>query len=69
MSYDIGGGYDGWKTATPWDNEKEITVFFECDKCQEDNEITITVSGRSGDAEVECEHCEQANSVSYGDDE
>ena len=36
--YDIGGNYDAWKLSTPWDDEKEISVSFSCDKCGEWNE-------------------------------
>lgn len=69
MGYDIGGGYDGWKTATPWDDEKEITVSFECEECEVDNDsVDVVVGGGSGDADVECEECGANNSVSYGDD-
>jgi transcription elongation factor Elf1 len=66
--YDIGGGYDAWKTATPWDNDKEITLYFECE-CGVENEVEAVVSGRSGTADVECAECGKTNSVDYGDDE
>jgi len=68
MSYDIGGGYDGWKTATPWDDEREVSVSFDCGECEFYNEdITVVVGGRSGDADVECEECGKTNSVDFGD--
>lgn len=68
--YDIGGGYDAWKTATPWDNDREISVWFECAECYAENEQSdIIVSGKSGDVDVECAECGKVNSVSYGDDE
>lgn len=69
MSYDIGGGYDGWKTATPWDDEVAITVSFECEECEHYNEGVETVVGRgSDDAPVECEECGVENSVTLGGD-
>jgi transcription elongation factor Elf1 len=68
MSYDIGGGYDGWKTATPWDDEREINVTFECRECEMENVTEVVVGGRSGDVDVECEYCETSNNVSFGDD-
>ena len=61
-------GYDEWKLATPWDDEREISVSFVCDKCDEENETEIVVGGRSGDADVECEHCGENNCVSFGDE-
>jgi len=67
--YDIGGGYDGWRTATPWDNEREISVSFECGKCEVENDsVEVVVGGRSGDVDVECAECGENNSVSFGDD-
>jgi hypothetical protein len=27
-------GYDGWKTATPWDDEVDVTLDFECEVCE-----------------------------------
>ena len=68
MSYDIGGGYDAWKTATPWDDEREITVSFECGECGVENETEVIVGGRSGDVDVECEECGENNNVGFGDD-
>ena len=66
--YDIGGGYDGWKLSTPWDNEREINVSFECAECEVENETEVIVGGRSGDVDVECAECGENNSVSFGDD-
>ena len=67
--YDIGGGYDGWRTATPWDNEREISVSFECRECEVENDsVEVVVGGRSGDVDVECGECGVSNSVSFGDD-
>ena len=57
-------GYDAWKLATPWDDEKEITISFDCKECEEPNEQTVTV-GRSLEWEVECSHCDAKN---YGDE-
>jgi transcription elongation factor Elf1 len=69
MSYDIGGGYDGWKTATPWDDEVETTVSFECEKCEHYNEdITVVVGRGSEDAPVECEECGVENNADLGGD-
>jgi transcription elongation factor Elf1 len=62
-------GYDGWKLSTPWDDEREISVSFECKECDEENETEIVVGGRSGDADVECEFCGKNNVVSFGNDE
>jgi len=61
-------GYDSWKLATPWDGEKEITVWFECTNCFVEQEQDVIVSGRSGTVETECDDCGQANSVEFGDD-
>jgi hypothetical protein len=61
MSYDIGGGYDGWKLSTPWDDEKAIHVSFECTECQVFNEDVEVIVGRSMYWESECE-CGAMNS-------
>jgi len=69
MSYDIGGGYDGWKLSTPWDDEVETTVSFECKECEHYNEdITVVVGRGSDDAPVECEECGVENNVDLGGD-
>jgi uncharacterized Zn finger protein len=61
--------YDDWKLATPWDDEREITVSFECKECEVENEgIDVIVGGKSGDVDVECEDCGTTNNVSFGDD-
>jgi transcription elongation factor Elf1 len=60
--------YDSWKLATPWDNEREISVWFECVECEVENETEIIVEGKSGDADVECGECGKNNSVSFGDE-
>lgn len=54
-------GYDGWKLSTPWDDEKEISIAFDCSNCEEPNEQTVTV-GRSLEWETECSHCGETNS-------
>jgi transcription elongation factor Elf1 len=69
MSYDIGGGYDGWKTATPWDDEVAMTVSFDCSKCEaENNGVDAVGSSRSDEVFVECEECGAENSVDVGRD-
>lgn len=68
MSYDIGGGYDGWKTATPWDDEVEVTVSFDCSSCDEPNDDVDAVTGkRDSEVIVYCEHCGKENSVDGSD--
>ena len=61
-------GYDEWKLATPWDDEKEITVWFECEDCELEQQETVVVSGRSGTVDVYCHECDAFNLVDYGDD-
>jgi len=64
MSYDIGGGYDGWRTATPWDDEVAITVSFDCGSCEAYNENIDAITGSGCDeVEVECEECGIMNNV------
>ena len=60
--YDIGGNYDAWKLSTPWDDEKEISVSFSCDKCEEWNEDIQVIVGRSMYWETECSECGAMNS-------
>lgn len=62
--------YDSWKLATPWDDERVISVWFECSECEAENEQSdIVVGSKSGDVDVECVECGKTNSVSFGDDE
>jgi hypothetical protein len=71
MSYDIGGGYDGWKTATPWDDEVSITVSFECSSpdCEEYNEGVEAIAGKRDEyVDVECNECGKLNGVDIGGD-
>lgn len=68
MSYEI-PGYDGWKLATPWDDEVAMSVSFDCDKCEEYNEDVECVGSRSSDeVYVECESCGQENCVDVSRD-
>jgi len=55
-------GYDGWKLATPWDDEKSITVSFSCHKCEEWNESIEVTVGKSMEWETECSECGATNS-------
>jgi hypothetical protein len=67
MSYDIGGGYDGWRTATPWDDEVVLHVEFECSECEEYNEnVEVVVGSGSEDVDVECV-CGHTNNVGLGE--
>jgi C4-type Zn-finger protein len=67
MSYDIGGGYDGWRTATPWDDEVTMTVTFTCDKCEFENEDVEAVGSRGSDEVITCcSECGAENSVDVG---
>jgi len=71
MSYDIGGGYDGWKLSTPWDDEVSMSVSFDCsnDECEQPNENVEVVAGRRDDyVDVECEECGKVNGVDIGGD-
>jgi hypothetical protein len=69
MSYDIGGGYDGWKLSTPWDDEVSTTVCFDCVECEEPNDNIDVVVGRRDDyVDVECEECGKVNTVDIGGD-
>lgn len=57
--------YDAWKLATPWDNEYELTVDFECSNCEVENVDVSAVAGRGdSDVYVECEDCSFGNDVS-----
>jgi hypothetical protein len=68
VSYDIGGGYDAWKTATPWDDEVSLTVSFECGKCEEYVEdLEATGSSGSDEVIVECPECGAENNVDVGE--
>lgn len=68
MSYDIGGGYDAWKTATPWDDEVSLTVSFECGKCEaEVSDHEATGSRGSDEVIVECPECGAENNVDTGE--
>lgn len=68
MSYDIGGGYDAWKTATPWDDEVSLTVSFECGKCEAEIEGLEATGGRGSDEViVECPDCGAENTVDVGE--
>ena len=60
--------YDAWKTGGYGDDEREISVSFECGKCEVENETEVVVGGRSGDVDVECSECGESNSVSFGDE-
>lgn len=65
MSYDIGGGYDGWKLATPWDDEVALTVSFDCHECEHEHDSVDAVGSRGSDeVYVECENCGVENCVS-----
>ena len=69
MSYDIGGGYDGWKLSTPWDDEVSMTVYFDCKECEQPNEdIEVVVGKRDDYVDVECEECDKVNTVDIGGD-
>lgn len=69
MSYDIGGGYDGWKTATPWDDERIYHVTFTCSECEEENEgVEAVGSSRSDEVYVNCSECDSENCVDVGRD-
>jgi len=68
MSYDIGGGYDGWRTATPWDDEVAMTVSFDCKKCDAEHDSVDAVGSRGSDEViVECDECGAENSVDIGE--
>ena len=60
--------YDDWKLATPWDDEVSISVSFECQECEYENESIDSVIGR-GDLYVEefCEECNASNQVYLGE--
>jgi hypothetical protein len=63
-------GYDGWKLATPWDDEVAMTVSFDCESCEEFNDAIETVGSRnSHEVYAECEYCEAENCVDVGPDE
>jgi hypothetical protein len=67
MSYDIGGGYDGWKLSTPWDDEVEVSVSFECKSCEVYNENVDAVAGRRDEeVYVECVECGVMNTADTG---
>jgi hypothetical protein len=64
MGYDIGGGYDGWRTATPWDDEVALNVSFECGACQAWNDdVSATGSSGSDEVIVYCYECDAENNV------
>jgi hypothetical protein len=68
--YDIGGGYEGWRTATPWDDEVAMTVSFECRKCEHYNDDVDAIGSRGSDEViVYCYECDAENSVDVGRDE
>ncbi len=68
--YDIGGGYDGWRTATPWDDEVAMNVSFDCCCCEELNEDVEAVGSKGSDEVlVECSECGAENSVDISRDE
>ena len=68
--YDIGGGYDAWKTATPWDDEILVSFSFECENCEEWNhDIEAVGSKRSDEVLVDCTECGAENSVDIGRDD
>lgn len=68
MSYDLGGGYDAWKTATPWDDEKTFYVSFDCSECEHFNDGVEAV-GSTSNSEVNacCEDCDAVTCVYVGD--
>ena len=67
MSYDIGGGYDAWRTATPWDDDVEMTVSFECRECEHQNDDVDAVgTRRSEEVYVNCSECDAENLVNVG---
>ena len=69
MSYDIGGGYDGWKLSTPWDDEVAVTVSFYCQSCEVYNENVDAVAGRRDEeVYVECDECGVMNTADTGGD-
>jgi transcription elongation factor Elf1 len=62
-------GYDGWKLATPWDDEISTTVSFECWNCQAYNDSVEAITGKNdSEAYVHCEECDAENSVDVGGD-
>lgn len=70
MSYDLGGGYDAWRTATPWDDEVALNVSFTCDTCEfEHEDVEATGTRGSDEVIVYCEECGAENSVDVGRDE
>lgn len=61
-------GYDGWKTATPWDDEISLSVSFDCEKCEHENDSVEAIGSRGSDeVYVECEECGAENCVSVGE--
>jgi rubredoxin len=64
MSYDL-PDYDGWKTATPWDNEQEIEISFECRECLVESDGVALVVNGYGDYDVECPECNATNNYSH----
>ena len=63
MSYDI-PGYDGWKLATPWDDEIAIDVSFECSECEAENLNVEAVTGKHDtEVYVSCDECGEENVV------
>jgi DNA-directed RNA polymerase subunit RPC12/RpoP len=65
--YDIGGGYDGWRTATPWDDEVAFNVTYVCSKCQLETEDAEAVGSKGSDEVIVfCDECGAENSVDVG---
>lgn len=70
MSYDIGGGYDGWRTATPWDDEKVFYVSFDCSSCDYEHDDFEAVGSHGCDEViVYCDDCGAENSVDVSRDD
>lgn len=57
--------YDGWKLATPWDDEVSRTVSFECTQCGEPNDdVDVIIGKRDSQVDTECQECDKLNTVS-----
>lgn len=70
MGYDIGGGYDAWKLATPWDDEVVFHVSFDCTSCEAENNDVEAVGSRGCEEVITCcSECDAENSVYVGRDE
>jgi hypothetical protein len=62
-------GYDGWKTATPWDDEVSMTVTYTCHACESEIEDSDAIGSRGCDEViVHCPECDAENSVNVGRD-